>query len=102
MQVYYHKNTGYVPVTETAYEMARDEGYYDEQPVADGGIKQLQLDGGEWTSGYRMGFYPQIRTVMEREFNRIFSDQVEVGEAFAIIETEGNELLERYGRTASN
>ncbi|RVV98332.1 extracellular solute-binding protein [Mesobaculum littorinae] len=102
VQVYYHKNTGYVPVTEAAYQMAKDEGYYDEQPVAEVGIQQLQLEGGEWTSGYRLGFYPQIRTVMEREFNRIFSDEVEVGEAFEIIETEGNKLLERFGRTASN
>lgn len=102
VQVYYHKNTGYVPITQAAYEMARDEGYYEEKPVAEVGIKQLQLDGGEWTSGYRMGFYPQIRTVMEREFNRIFSDEVEVGAAFETIETEGNQLLERFGRTASN
>lgn len=102
VQVYYHKNTGYVPITQAAYEMARDEGYYEEKPVAEVGIKQLQLDGGEWTSGYRMGFYPQIRTVMEREFNRIFSDEVEVGAAFETIESEGNQLLERFGRTASN
>jgi len=102
VQVYYHKNTGYVPITEAAYEMARDEGYYEEQPVAEVGIKQLQLEGGEWTSGYRLGFYPQIRTVMEREFNRIFSGEVEVREAFETIEAEGNQLLERFGRTASN
>ncbi|MCI2395891.1 extracellular solute-binding protein [Aliiroseovarius sediminis] len=102
VQVYYHKNTGYVPITEAAYEMARDAGYYEEQPVAEVGIKQLQLEGGEWTSGYRLGFYPQIRTVMEREFNRIFSGEVEVREAFETIEAEGNQLLERFGRTASN
>ncbi|WP_116082401.1 extracellular solute-binding protein [Tropicimonas sp. IMCC34011] len=99
-QVYYHKNTGYVPITEAAYEMAKEEGYYDEQPVAEVGIQQLMLEGGEWTGGYRMGFYPQIRTVMEREFNRIFSGEVEVQDAFETIEEEGNQLLARFAKTA--
>lgn len=100
-QVYYHKNTGYVPVTEAAYELAKSQGYYDEQPVAEVGIQQLMLEGGEWSKGYRLGFYPQIRTVMEREFNRIFSNEVEVQEAFDTIQTEGNELLARFAKTSS-
>ncbi|MAQ82711.1 MAG: ABC transporter substrate-binding protein [Maritimibacter sp.] len=99
VQVYWHKNTGYVPITEAAYEMARSEGYYEEQPVAEVGIKQLQLPSGEWTAGYRLGFYPQIRTVMEREFNRIFSDEVGVQDAFDIIQDEANGLLQRFART---
>lgn len=98
-QVYYHKNTGYVPVTEAAYELAKSQGYYDEQPVAEVGIQQLMLEGGEWTKGYRLGFYPQIRTVMEREFNRIFSDEVEVQDAFDTIQQEGNQLLARFAKT---
>ncbi|MWD28556.1 extracellular solute-binding protein [Aquicoccus sp. SCR17] len=101
IQVYWHKNTGYVPVTEAAYEMAKSEGYYDEKPVAEVGIKQLQLESGEWTRGYRMGFYPQIRTVMEREFNRIFSDEVSVQDAFDTIQEEGNQLLARFAKTSS-
>lgn len=100
-QVYYHKNTGYVPVTEAAYELAKSQGYYDEQPVAEVGIQQLMLEGGEWTKGYRLGFYPQIRTVMEREFNRIFSGEVEVQDAFDTIQSEGNELLARFAKTSS-
>ncbi|WP_425053661.1 extracellular solute-binding protein [Psychromarinibacter sp. S121] len=100
VQVYWHKNTGYVPITEAAYEMAKSEGYYEEQPVAEVGIKQLQLPAGEWTAGYRMGFYPQIRSVMEREFNRIFSNEVSVQDAFDIIQQESNDLLQRFARTA--
>ncbi|HBM57631.1 MAG TPA: ABC transporter substrate-binding protein [Citreicella sp.] len=99
-QVFYHKATGYVPITEAAYELAKSEGYYDEKPVAEVGIQQLMLEGGEWSKGYRMGFYPQIRTVMEREFNRIFSNEVSVPDAFQTIEDEGNQLLERFSKTA--
>ena len=100
-QFFYHRSTGYVPITEAAYELAKSEGYYDDQPVAEVGIQQLMLEGGEWSKGYRMGFYPQIRSVMEREFNRIFSDEVSVDEAFSIIEEEGNALLARFAKTAN-
>lgn len=100
-QVYWHKNTGYVPVTEAAYELAKSEGYYDEQPVAEVGIQQLMLDTGDWSKGYRLGFYPQIRSVMEREFNRIFSGDVAVQDAFDAIQSEGDDLLARFAKTAN-
>jgi len=71
IQVFYHKATGYVAITKAAYEKAKAEGYYKEKPVAEVGIQQLSLPGGDWSKGYRLGFYPQIRAVMEREYNRI-------------------------------
>jgi len=100
IQVYWHQNTGYVPVTEAAYELAKAQGWYETQPVAEVGIQQLMLPGGEWTKGYRMGFYPQIRSIMEREFNRIFSGEVTPKAAFDVIEEEGNALLARFAKTA--
>ncbi|MBE3639025.1 extracellular solute-binding protein [Mangrovicoccus algicola] len=100
-QVYYHQNTGYVPITTAAYDLAKSQGYYDEQPVAEVGIQQLMLPGGDWSKGYRLGFYPQIRSVMEREFNRIFSDEVTVKDAFDTIQDEGNALLARFAKTAN-
>ncbi|MHC9236183.1 extracellular solute-binding protein [Pseudooceanicola sp. 502str34] len=100
VQVYWHENTGYVPITEAAYELAKEEGYYDEKPVAEVGIKQLMLPGGEWSKGYRLGFYPQIRSVMEREFNRIFSGETTPKAAFDTIQQEGDALLARFAKTS--
>lgn len=100
IQVYWHENTGYVPVTTAAYELAKEQGWYNEHPIAEVGIQQLMLPGGEWSKGYRMGFYPQIRSVMEREFNRIFSGEVTPQQAFDTIQKEGNELLARFAKTA--
>ncbi|MEM9779290.1 MAG: extracellular solute-binding protein, partial [Pseudomonadota bacterium] len=71
VQVKWHKDTGYVPITEAAYELAKAEGYYTESPAAEVGIQQLSLPAGDWTKGYRMGFYVQIRDVMNREYGRI-------------------------------
>ncbi|MEO1679760.1 MAG: extracellular solute-binding protein [Pseudomonadota bacterium] len=98
-QVFWHKETGYVPITEAAYEAAKSDGYYDEVPAAEVGIQQLSLPAGDNTRGYRMGFYVQIRDVMNREYGRILTGETSVEEGFQAIEEEANQLLERFART---
>ncbi len=100
IQFYWHKETGYVPITTAAYELAKSEGYYDEAPSAETGILQLSLPGGEWTKGYRMGFYVQIRDVMNREFGKVFAGETTVDEALKTIDEEGDRLLERFAKTS--
>jgi sn-glycerol 3-phosphate transport system substrate-binding protein len=95
----WHRETGYVPVTEAAYELATADGHYDRFPAAEIGIQQLSLDASENTRGYRMGFYVQIRDVMNREFGRILTGETSVSDAFNIIEADSNELLSRFAQT---
>lgn len=99
VQADWHKTTGYVPITNAAYDLVKSEGYYDETPAAETGILQLNLPGGEWTKGYRLGFYPQIREVMRREFTKFFNGDISVDDAFATIESEGDKLLARFAQT---
>ena len=101
VQLMWHKSTGYVPVTNAAYELAKQQGYYEETPQAEIGIQQLNMKAGEWTRGYRMGFYVQIRDVMNREYGKLFTGETTVDEAFKAIEAEGNQLLERFAKTGS-
>ncbi len=98
-QVFWHKETGYVPITEAAYEDAKAEGYYESTPDAEIGILQLSLPGGEWTKGYRLGYYVQIREVMYKHFDDIFSGSASVDDAFAAMEKESNALLVRFNDT---
>ncbi len=100
IQKFYHEATGYVAITKAAYELTKAEGYYGEKPAAEVGIQQLMLPSGEWSKGYRLGFYPQIREVMEREYGRIFAGETSVEDALKTIETEANELLARFAKTA--
>ncbi len=100
IQKFYHQATGYVAITKAAYELAKKEGFYEQEPVAEVGIQQLLLPSGEWSKGYRLGFYPQIRAVMEREYGRIFAGETTVKDAMETIEKEGNELLARFAKTA--
>ncbi|MBU3000037.1 MULTISPECIES: extracellular solute-binding protein [Roseovarius] len=100
-QYFWHRETGYVPITEAAYELAKADGHYDRFPAAETGIKQLSLPAGEHTKGYRMGFYVQIRDVMNREYGRILTGETSVEDAFATIEKEANALLARFSKTQS-
>lgn len=102
VQYMWHKETGYVPITNAAYELAKKDGHYDRAPAAEIGIKQLTLPGGEWTKGYRMGFYVQIRDIMNREYGKILSGETSVEDAFKTIEADGNKLLERFSKTTGN
>ncbi|WP_408015349.1 extracellular solute-binding protein [Roseibium limicola] len=99
VQYMWHKETGYVPITEAAYDMAKKDGYYETTPAAEVGIQQLSLEGGEWTKGYRMGFYVQIRDVMNRELGKVFSGETDVDTAFDTIKEEGDKLLARFAQT---
>ena len=98
-QYMWHRETGYVPITEAAYELAKSDGHYDRAPAAEIGIQQLSLPAGENTKGYRMGFYVQIRDVMNREYGRILTGDTSVEDAFSTIEEEANNLLSRFART---
>ncbi len=100
VQYMWHRETGYVPITEAAYDMAKKDGYYEKTPAAEIGILQLNQPGGEWTKGYRMGFYVQIRDVMNREYGKILTGETSVEDAFKAIEEEGNKLLDRFSKTS--
>ncbi|MDV7104408.1 extracellular solute-binding protein [Vibrio sp. TH_r3] len=99
VQMYWHKTTGYVPVTNAAYELTKQSGYYQQSPDAEVGVQQLSLSGGEWTKGYRLGFYPQIREVIYRETDKMFSGESEVDDSLEKINVEAQQLLKRFART---
>ena len=101
VQKFLHMETGYVPITQAAYELTAASGYYSNTPQAEVGIEQLSLAVGDHNAGYRLGFYVQIRDVMNREYGRIFAGETDVESAFAVIEEEGNRLLERFAQTTN-
>ena len=92
VQYMWHRETGYVPITTAAYEMAKADGHYERFPAAETGILQLSLPAGDNTHGYRMGFYVQIRDIENREIARFLNGETTIEDALATIEAEGNEL----------
>lgn len=98
-QYYWHKETGYVPITNAAYDLAKEDGHYEANPDAEYGILQLNQKAGEWTKGYRLGYYVQIREAMKKQYDNILNGKTSVDDAFANIEEEANDLLARFHDT---
>ena len=98
-QFFWHRETGYVAITNAAYELAKSSGYYNENPDAEIGILQLNLPGGDHSKGYQLGFYVQVREVMYEEYDKLFTGKQDAKKTMANIEVGANKLLDKFART---
>ncbi len=74
MQIYWHKETGYFPITLKAYEMLKEQGYYEENPFKEVGIKQLtRRNPTKISRGLRLGYFIQIRNIINEEFELVWN-----------------------------
>lgn len=97
----WHMDTGYVPVRRASYAIARDRGFYRDNPGADIPIEQLLRGGGVLTDnsrGIRLGGFVEIRTIMEEELERAFQGQQTAEQALASATTRGNVVLRNFER----
>ncbi|MBP0444045.1 sn-glycerol-3-phosphate ABC transporter substrate-binding protein UgpB [Roseomonas sp. SSH11] len=100
----WHQDTGYVPVTRSAYEATKAAGFYQRNPGADVPIEQM-LRGGEPTAnsrGIRLGGFIEIRNIIQEEMERAFQGQVTPEQALASANTRGNQVLRNFERTNRN
>ncbi len=97
VQMDWHTSTGYVPITQAAYEMTRKSGYYEKNPGADIAIKQLTNKAPTANSkGLRFGNYVQGREVIEEEMEGVFSGKKEPKAALDEATRRGNEILRKF------
>lgn len=97
IQVWWHKETGYVPATKTAYNMAKDEGYYKKSPTRE--IAILQLSRGTPTAnslGFRFGNFTQIFMAQREEFENVFAGKKTPQQAMDDAVARGNEILRKF------
>lgn len=99
VQFMWHRETGYVPITNAAYDLAKSSGYYKENPDAEVGIQQLNLPVGEHSKGYQLGFYVQVREVMYENYDKLFAGSQDVNATFKNIEVGANDLLRKFEKT---
>ena len=75
MQIYWHKETGYFPITLNAYETLKKQGYYKENPLQEVGIKQMtRRTPTKISRGLRLGYFIQIRNIINEEFELVWND----------------------------
>ena len=97
VQVWWSKQTGYVPVTNTAYEQMKSEGYFKEHPTRE--IALLQLNRGEPNEnsrGFRFGNHNQSTAILLEELEGVWIGKKGVQEALDSSVTRGNQILRQY------
>lgn len=96
-QVWWHQATGYVPVTTTAYDAAKAQGYYEKNPTRE--IAVLQLMRGtptENSAGFRLGNSNQINVAIMEEVSAAFLGRKPVQQALDDAVSRGNQGLRRF------
>ncbi|WP_147200172.1 sn-glycerol-3-phosphate ABC transporter substrate-binding protein UgpB [Pantoea sp. CCBC3-3-1] len=97
----WHQKTGYLPITTAAYELTRQQGFYDKNPGADTATRQmLNKPPLPFTKGMRLGNMPQIRTIIDEELEGVWTGKKTPQAALDSAVTRGNVLLRRFEQTA--
>jgi sn-glycerol 3-phosphate transport system substrate-binding protein len=97
----WHEDTGYLPVTTAAYELARSQGFYAKNPGSDTAIKQmLNKPPLPYTKGLRLGNMPQIRTVVDEELEQVWAGKKTPKAALDSAVERGDALLRRFQQSA--
>lgn len=97
VQADWHQFSGYLPITEAAYELSKEQGYYAEHPGADVGIQQLtRVEPTENSKGIRFGNYIQVRGIIDDEFAALLGGQKTAQEALDAAVSRGNEQLREF------
>jgi len=101
VQEKWHEDTGYVPITLAAYDLAKQKGLYEQRPGFDIAIKELTNKPPTANSkGIRLGNFVQIRNIIDEELESVWSNQKTAKQALDEAVKRGNEQLERFQKTA--
>lgn len=93
----WHQKTGYLPITTAAYDLTRQQGFYDKNPGADIATRQmLNKPPLPFTKGLRTGNMPQIRTIVDEELESVWTGKKTPQQALDSAVQRGNQLLRRF------
>lgn len=100
MQELWHIETGYFPITITAYESLKQKGYFSENPYQEVGIKQMtRRDPTKNSRGLRLGYFVQIRNIVNEEMELIWNGSKTPQQAMDAAVSRSNEKLREFEKT---
>lgn len=99
VQAAWHQNTGYLPITRAAFDLTREQGFYDRNPGTAISIEQMTLKPPtENSRGLRLGSFVLIRDVIDDELEQAFSGKKSAQAAMDSAVERGNRLLRQFER----
>jgi len=97
VQAEWHQRTGYVPVTQAAYELTQRSGFYKANPGYEIAIRQLLLVHPTRESrGIRLGPFAEIRAILEEELEGVWDGKVPPKLALDQAAERGDVLLRKF------
>ncbi|ARO15615.1 glycerol-3-phosphate-binding periplasmic protein precursor ugpB [Ketogulonicigenium robustum] len=97
VQADWHQSTGYLPITQAAYELSQEQGYYEANPGADTSIRQLTLNEPTSNSrGLRFGNFTQIRAIFDQELEANLSGAKTAEQSLNDAVAQGNQILRDF------
>jgi sn-glycerol 3-phosphate transport system substrate-binding protein len=99
VDVKWHMDTGYVPITMGGIALASGGGYYIKNPDAAIPFRQLTLtEPTENSMGLRLGNMPEIRVIIQEEMEKAFQGQQTAKQALDTAVRRGNVVLRNFER----
>jgi sn-glycerol 3-phosphate transport system substrate-binding protein len=99
IQAAWHQNTGYLPVTQAAYDLTRAQGFYARWAGSETAIAQITHKPPTQNSlGLRLGSFALVRDAIEDELEEAFAGRKTAKAALDSAVARGNELLRQFER----
>ena len=97
VQADWHQFTGYLPITMAAYDLTKQQGFYEKNPGTETALKQMTLNKPTSNSkGLRFGNFVQMRDVVYNELEAIFDGKKTAQQGLDNAVKEGNKLLRKF------
>ncbi|HEY4203231.1 MAG TPA: sn-glycerol-3-phosphate ABC transporter substrate-binding protein UgpB [Devosiaceae bacterium] len=97
VQADWHQFSGYLPITNAAYELGQKQGYYDKNPGSDIAIKQITRGTPDDNSkGVRFGNLTQIRDAIDQQFEQVLSGAKTGQQALDDAKVAGDQILRDF------
>ena len=97
VQTFWHQNTGYVPITNAAYELTKRSGYYEKNEGRDVAIVQMSAKAPTANSkGLRLGSFVQTRDIINDELEAIWGGKKTAQQGLDDAVARGNKLLRKF------
>lgn len=92
--------TGYVPVTHGGSDVMKKQGFYAKDPGTAVAVEQLtRTQPTQFSRGIRLGGMPEIRVILEEEWERAIQSGASAQDALAKAQPRGQAVIDRFART---
>ncbi|NEX61435.1 sn-glycerol-3-phosphate ABC transporter substrate-binding protein UgpB [Noviherbaspirillum galbum] len=96
VQAKWHQETGYLPITNAAYELTKKSGFYEKTPGPQIAVQQMIVKTTDKSRGIRLGSFVQIRTIIDEELETVWNGKKTAKEALDAAVKRGDELLVKF------